>query len=102
MKTAIVIGVGPNRGLGAQLCKRFAADGLRVIVAGRTQSAIEAVADDITPSANEGSRSCVAVCPPQASGVGKLDSFGTQMEELAERRGMRTVIDALPKVSGSE
>ena len=76
MKTAIVIGVGPNRGLGAQLCKRFAADGLRVIVAGRTQSAIEAVADDITPSANEGSRSCVAVCPPQASGVGKLDSFG--------------------------
>jgi hypothetical protein len=31
-----------------------------------------------------------------------LDSFGTQMEELAERRGMRTVIDASPKVSGSE
>ena len=47
MKTAIVIGVGPNRGLGAQLCKRFAADGLKVIVAGRTQSAIETVAEDI-------------------------------------------------------
>ena len=47
MKTAIVIGVGPNRGLGAQLCKRFAADGLKVIVAGRTQSALETVAEDI-------------------------------------------------------
>jgi NAD(P)-dependent dehydrogenase (short-subunit alcohol dehydrogenase family) len=47
MKTAIVIGVGPDRGLGAQLCKRFAADGLKVIVAGRTQSAVDAVAADI-------------------------------------------------------
>lgn len=47
MKTAIVIGVGPDRGLGAQLCKRFAADGLKVIVAGRTLSALEVVANDI-------------------------------------------------------
>lgn len=47
MKTAIVIGVGPDRGLGAQLCKRFAAEGLKVIVAGRTLSALQAVADDI-------------------------------------------------------
>src|SRR5262249_53385518 len=50
MKTAIVIGVGPDRGLGAQLCKRFARDGLKVIVAGRTQSALEAVAHDIAKS----------------------------------------------------
>lgn len=47
MKTAVVIGVGPARGLGAQLCKRFAADGLKVIIAGRTQSAIDLVAQDI-------------------------------------------------------
>jgi NAD(P)-dependent dehydrogenase (short-subunit alcohol dehydrogenase family) len=47
MKTAIVIGVGPERGLGAQLCKRFAAEGLKVIVAGRTQSALQAVVTDI-------------------------------------------------------
>jgi len=39
MKTAIVIGLGPERGLGAQLCKRFAAEELKVIVAGRTKSA---------------------------------------------------------------
>ena len=37
MKTAIVIGVGPDRGLGAQLCRRFAADGLKVIVADATR-----------------------------------------------------------------
>ena len=36
MGTAIVIGVGPDQGLGAQLCKRFAAEGLHVLVAGRT------------------------------------------------------------------
>ena len=47
MKTAIVIGVGPDRGLGAQLCKRFAGDGLKVIVAGRTAPALEAIASDI-------------------------------------------------------
>ena len=47
MKTVIVIGVGPERGLGAQLCKRFAADGLRVIIAGRTQAAIDFLAQDI-------------------------------------------------------
>jgi len=50
MKTAIVIGVGPDRGLGARLCKRFAREGLKVIVAGRTQSALEAVAGDIEKS----------------------------------------------------
>jgi NAD(P)-dependent dehydrogenase (short-subunit alcohol dehydrogenase family) len=53
MKTAIVIGVGPDRGLGAQLCKRFAAQGLKVVIAGRTKSAIEAVASDITASGGE-------------------------------------------------
>ncbi len=47
MKTAIVIGVGPERGLGAQLCKRFADDGLKVVIAGRTQATIEALAECI-------------------------------------------------------
>jgi len=46
-KTAIVIGVGPDRGLGGQLCKRFAADGLHVLVAGRTQESLEAIVDGI-------------------------------------------------------
>jgi len=47
MKTAIVIGVGPDRGLGAQLCKRFAKQDLHVFVAGRTQAKLDAVAKNI-------------------------------------------------------
>jgi NAD(P)-dependent dehydrogenase (short-subunit alcohol dehydrogenase family) len=46
-KCAIVIGVGPDRGLGAQLCRRFAAEGLHVLVAGRTQEKLDAVVESI-------------------------------------------------------
>lgn len=53
MKTAIVIGVGPERGLGAQLCRRFAGDGLKVIIAGRTRAAIEALTRDIARTGSE-------------------------------------------------
>jgi len=42
--SAIVMGVGPDRGLGATLCRRFAAEGLHVIAAGRTEERVEAVA----------------------------------------------------------
>ena len=45
MKTAIVSGVGPIDGLGAQLCVRIVKEGLHVLVAGRTQSKLDAVAD---------------------------------------------------------
>lgn len=45
---AIVIGVGPEDGLGGALCKRFAARGLHVFVAGRTQAKVDAVASAIT------------------------------------------------------
>jgi NAD(P)-dependent dehydrogenase (short-subunit alcohol dehydrogenase family) len=46
-KNAIVIGVGPDRGLGAQLCHRFAAEGLHVLVAGRSQDKLDAVVEAI-------------------------------------------------------
>lgn len=45
--TAIVIGVGAERGLGAALCRRFAAEGYHVLVAGRTLDKIEQVARTI-------------------------------------------------------
>jgi NAD(P)-dependent dehydrogenase (short-subunit alcohol dehydrogenase family) len=45
--TAVVIGVGPERGLGAALCREFARDALHVVVAGRTPSKIERVAEAI-------------------------------------------------------
>ncbi len=43
MKTAVIIGVGPERGLGAKLCRRFAGHGLHVLVAGRTQASLDTV-----------------------------------------------------------
>ncbi len=45
---AVVVGVGAERGLGAALCRRFAAEGHHVLVAGRTPEKIGAVADAIT------------------------------------------------------
>lgn len=44
MKTAVVIGVGPLRGLGAVLCQAAAREGLHVMVAGRTRAKVDAVA----------------------------------------------------------
>ncbi len=42
--TAVVVGVGAERGLGAALCRRFAAEGYHVLVAGRTPEKIAQVA----------------------------------------------------------
>ncbi|RDJ22212.1 SDR family NAD(P)-dependent oxidoreductase [Bosea caraganae] len=42
--TAVVVGVGAERGLGAALCRHFAREGYHVLVAGRTAEKIEAVA----------------------------------------------------------
>ncbi len=44
---AVVIGVGPYAGLGAALCRRFAAEGHHVLVASRTAEQIEAIASGI-------------------------------------------------------
>jgi len=54
VKTAIVIGVGPERGLGAQLCVRFAREGHHVLVAGRTAASLEAVAASIREAGGSG------------------------------------------------
>jgi len=45
--TAIVFGVGSERGIGGAVCKRFAREGYHVIIAGRTAAKIEEVAKAI-------------------------------------------------------
>jgi NAD(P)-dependent dehydrogenase (short-subunit alcohol dehydrogenase family) len=45
--TAIVVGVGPEAGLGGALCKRFAREGLHVFVSGRTRDKVETLATAI-------------------------------------------------------
>ena len=58
MKKAIVIGIGQDKGLGAQLSKRFAKEGLHVFLASRTQSNLDSLASKIE---KEG-RKATAVC----------------------------------------
>ncbi|WP_149866046.1 SDR family NAD(P)-dependent oxidoreductase, partial [Salmonella enterica] len=50
---AVVIGVGESQGIGAAVCHRFAKEGLKVYVAGRTFQKIEAVAAEIHANAGE-------------------------------------------------
>ena len=45
--SALVIGVGAEAGLGAQLAHRFAREGFRVLVAGRTEARLQSVATTI-------------------------------------------------------
>lgn len=47
MKKAIIVGVGADQGLGSQLAKRFASEGLHVFVAGRTKSRLDALTVEI-------------------------------------------------------
>jgi NAD(P)-dependent dehydrogenase (short-subunit alcohol dehydrogenase family) len=89
MKTAIVIGVGPDRGLGAQLCRRFAADGLRVIVAGRTKSAIEAVAGNIASAGGE-AVPIVADATKEADIVALFDRAGAELDLAIYNAGNNT------------
>ena len=70
MKSAIVIGVGPDRGLGAQLCRRFASEGLHVLVAGRTAEKLDAVVDSIR--GDGGSAESVVADATSESDVQKL------------------------------
>ena len=52
-KVAVIIGVGPENGMGASLCRRFAADDYHVVVAGRTQSKVDVVAENIFASGGQ-------------------------------------------------
>ncbi len=45
--SALVVGVGASRGLGAAAARRFAREGLHVVIAGRTREKLEQVAAEI-------------------------------------------------------
>ena len=59
MQTAVVIGVGPLRGLGAYLCHGAAREDLHVVVAGRSQDKLEAV---VTSIEEAGGAATAVVC----------------------------------------
>jgi NAD(P)-dependent dehydrogenase (short-subunit alcohol dehydrogenase family) len=51
--TAVVVGVGAATGLGAGLARRFAREGLRVVIAGRTEERLRAAAASIRSPGGE-------------------------------------------------
>jgi NAD(P)-dependent dehydrogenase (short-subunit alcohol dehydrogenase family) len=57
--TAIVVGVGPEVGLGGALCKRLAREGMHVFVAGRTAAKVEALAESIRAAGGRASAAAV-------------------------------------------
>jgi NAD(P)-dependent dehydrogenase (short-subunit alcohol dehydrogenase family) len=89
MGTAIVIGVGPDQGLGAQLCKRFAAEGLNVLVAGRTEAALDAVVADIVAAGGR-AVSVVADATSEADIVALFDQAGSELELAIYNAGNNT------------
>ncbi len=89
MGTAIVIGVGPDQGLGAQLCKRFAAEGLHVLVAGRTRAALDAVVADIVASGGRAT-AVVADATSEADTVALFDKAGADLELAIYNAGNNT------------
>ncbi len=89
MGTAIVIGVGPDQGLGAQLCKRFAAEGLHVLVAGRTKAALDSVVAGIVAAGGRATP-VVADATSEADTVALFDKAGADLELAIYNAGNNT------------
>ena len=58
MKKAVIIGVGAEQGLGSQLSKRFASEGLHVFIAGRTLSRVQERASEIEKAGGKATAFC--------------------------------------------
>lgn len=78
-KIAVVIGVGAEKGLGAALCRRFAAGGYHVVVAGRTQEKIDRVAATIT---GDGGSASAMVC--DVTDEAAVDQLFAHVENLGQ------------------
>jgi NAD(P)-dependent dehydrogenase (short-subunit alcohol dehydrogenase family) len=68
--TALVVGVGAERGLGAALCRKFASGGYHVIVAGRTPAKIEQIASAI--GENGGSAEAIGTDATDETSIARL------------------------------
>ncbi|SUZ83119.1 uncharacterized protein METZ01_LOCUS35973 [marine metagenome] len=51
--SALIMGVGPEQGLGAALCKRFAREGIQIFVCGRTTDKVEHIAELINSTGGQ-------------------------------------------------
>ena len=73
--TAIVVGVGAERGLGAALCRRFAAEGYHVLAAGRTEANLDQLVRGIA-AAGMGSAEAVPTDATKEEDVRRLFDRG--------------------------
>jgi NAD(P)-dependent dehydrogenase (short-subunit alcohol dehydrogenase family) len=89
MKSAIVIGVGPDRGLGAQLCRRFAGEGLHVLVAGRTRDSLDAVVKAIE-QAGGSAEAVVSDATSEADTIALFDQAGESLDLAIYNAGNNT------------
>lgn len=81
--TALVVGVGASHGLGAAAARRFAQEGLHVVVAGRTAEKLERVAREI--SASGGSAEAV-------TGDAAVEEDAIRFVETAEAQGPLAIV----------
>ena len=88
-QSAIDIGVGPDRGLGAQLCHRFAADGLHVLVAGRSQDKLDAVVATIRKDGGSAT-SVVADATRESDTRALFDAAGDSLDLAIYNAGNNT------------
>ena len=51
--SALIMGVGPEQGLGAALCKRFAREGIQIFVCGQTTDKVEHIAELINSNGGQ-------------------------------------------------
>lgn len=89
MSKAIVIGVGPDRGLGAQLCRRFAREGLEIFVAGRSLEKLEAVAAAIRADGGQAT-AVVADATDEAQIAALFDAAGEGLSLAVYNAGNNT------------
>lgn len=101
-KIAVVVGVGAAAGLGAALARRFAREGLHVIIASRTPARLDAVAAEIKQAG--GSTKVVASDATQERDVmALLDEAGSHgsLDLVAYNVGNATMIPSLD-MSGAQ
>jgi hypothetical protein len=84
--TAVVVGVGAERGLGAALCRRFGAEGYHVLVAGRTPEKLAQVVKTI--GAAGGSAEAITVDTTREDDVSFASLIGRSRPAMAARRPM--------------
>ena len=77
--SAVIIGVGPQQGLGAALARHFAGKGLHVFIAGRSATKLQSVADQICQTG-------AFVTPVVADATKESDVI--RLFELAQRDGL--------------